>query len=131
MKTTTRKKTSHNANKPVSQNEFIADLFDLLDEVYDSGVSFRVQYDAEEDETIIISLGVNNPRVTRAAEAVGFTVVAEQRICPYLSRGAEAYLDLEKPYVVSAVREWMHDHGARVDADGRMAVEYQPEMPGN
>jgi len=126
MKTTTSKKTNPNPSKPRSRAEFTDELFDLLDEAYDSGVTYRVQYDAEESETICISLGVNNPRVTRAAEALGFTVVAEQRICPYLLRGAEAYLDLDKPHAVSVVKEWMQDQGAQFDADGSMAVEYLP-----
>ncbi len=129
MKTNTGKKTVRNVNKPGSKAEFIGALFQLLDEAEGSGVPFRVDFDADEDDTITISLGVKNIRLTRAAAKMGFVVTRQEPMASNIYRAAEAYLVCEEPHAVFAIKAWMHYQGAEAGADGRMAVEYLPDTP--
>jgi hypothetical protein len=90
-----------------------------------------VVYYPEDGGTIVISFGVKNFRVTRAAQALGFTVTRHEKIADNIYRGAEAYLDCEDPHAVFAIKAWMHYQGAQPGEDGCMAVEYLPELSAN
>jgi hypothetical protein len=129
MKTTTTKKQSRKTNKPGSQAEYIGELFALLDHAEASGVPWRVVYDADDNDTIIISLEVNDLQVTRAAAAMGFTVTRHEQIGVNIYRGAEAYLECEEPNAVFAIKAWMHYQGAQEGPDGGMVVEYYLTSP--
>lgn len=67
----TNKTTCRTTNNLGMQAEDIGELFALFEDAEASDVPVRVDYFPDEGGTIAISLGLSDPRVTRAAEELG------------------------------------------------------------